>query len=245
MVGSDDYNKPFHTSLRMIVSHERKFIFLKTHKTAGTTAELVLSQYCGPDDTITQLVDSDETLRKGRGPQNYTKVYTWQAKAAKLRWHLRGLGPYYAYSEHAEARKVRWAFGAKVWNRYYKFSIERNPWDREVSRYFWNTEPHNRPPFAKFVTEVTKISPLNNFAIYSIDGVPAVDKIIRFENFEHDFRSVLAAIGVPVDIQLPRAKSAKRTSREHYQSFYSEETRDIIATTYAREIAHFGFVFGA
>ena len=33
---------------KMIVSHEHKFIFLKTKKTAGTSIELALSELCGP-----------------------------------------------------------------------------------------------------------------------------------------------------------------------------------------------------
>ncbi|MEL6382956.1 MAG: chondroitin 4-O-sulfotransferase, partial [Cyanobacteria bacterium J06626_18] len=32
----------------MIISHEYKFIFLKTRKTAGTSIEIALSKFCGP-----------------------------------------------------------------------------------------------------------------------------------------------------------------------------------------------------
>ena len=32
----------------MIISHEHKFIFLKTKKTAGTAIEAALSELCGP-----------------------------------------------------------------------------------------------------------------------------------------------------------------------------------------------------
>ena len=37
----------------MIISHEHKFIFLKTRKTAGTSIELALSDLCGARDIIT------------------------------------------------------------------------------------------------------------------------------------------------------------------------------------------------
>jgi hypothetical protein len=36
----------------MIISHEHKFIFVKTRKTAGTSIEIALSKFCGPDDVI-------------------------------------------------------------------------------------------------------------------------------------------------------------------------------------------------
>ena len=55
----------------MIVSHEHKFIFLKTIKTAGTSIEAALAQICGPDDIITPYREASETDRKGRGPQNF------------------------------------------------------------------------------------------------------------------------------------------------------------------------------
>ena len=60
----------------MIVSHEHKFIFLKTKKTAGTSIELALSQLCGPDDIITPLTQIDEALRAGgRGAQNLAAAW--------------------------------------------------------------------------------------------------------------------------------------------------------------------------
>ncbi len=35
----------------MIISHEHKFIFLKTKKTAGTSVELALTRLCGGSAT--------------------------------------------------------------------------------------------------------------------------------------------------------------------------------------------------
>jgi hypothetical protein len=49
----------------MILSHEHKFIFLRTKKTAGTSIELALSDLCGPDDIITPLTGEDEARRAG------------------------------------------------------------------------------------------------------------------------------------------------------------------------------------
>src|ERR1044072_9375465 len=51
--------------LGMIVSHEHKFIFLKTKKTAGTSIELALSALCDERDVITPLAEIDEGLRAG------------------------------------------------------------------------------------------------------------------------------------------------------------------------------------
>ena len=37
----------------MIISHKHKFIFFKTRKTAGTSLQIALSEFCGSDDIIT------------------------------------------------------------------------------------------------------------------------------------------------------------------------------------------------
>jgi hypothetical protein len=55
----------------MIISHEHKFIFLKTKKTAGTAIEAALSELCGPSCVITPYREESEEDRKGRPPQNY------------------------------------------------------------------------------------------------------------------------------------------------------------------------------
>ena len=58
----------------MILSHEHRFIFLKTNKTAGTSIEIALSKFCGEKDVITPVVMEDEEIRSRlgyRGPQNY------------------------------------------------------------------------------------------------------------------------------------------------------------------------------
>jgi hypothetical protein len=58
----------------MIISHEHKFIFLKTRKMAGTSIEIALSRFCGDEDIITPINVPDERLRETlcyRGLQNF------------------------------------------------------------------------------------------------------------------------------------------------------------------------------
>lgn len=48
----------------VIVSHEHKFIFMKTRKTASTSVEIALSRVCGERDIITPDLAEDEELRQ-------------------------------------------------------------------------------------------------------------------------------------------------------------------------------------
>ena len=65
----------------MIVSHSRRFIFIKTRKVAGTSVELFLSQLCSQEDIITPL-GLDEVLRPGMGARNFWISGRGRGKAA-------------------------------------------------------------------------------------------------------------------------------------------------------------------
>ena len=138
----------------MIVSHLHRFILLKTQKTGGTSVELALSQICGPDDIVTPLTEDDEKLRGSVKAQNYVIPEARRAPSASL---LRLLGKRGAragteFHEHMNASDVRRAIGPEVFDAYLKVTIVRNPWDREVSRYFWATRGDaNPPPFDRWV----------------------------------------------------------------------------------------------
>lgn len=58
----------------MIASFLHRFIFIKTRKTGGTSVEIVLSSWCGPDDICTALAPEDELLRQeyGGAPRNHS-----------------------------------------------------------------------------------------------------------------------------------------------------------------------------
>src|SRR4051812_7001975 len=120
----------------MIISHKYKFIFIKTKKTAGTSIEIALSKYLDKGDIITKI--NEEDMREGLGypgPQNYRVPY-WKYTFEDLKRLLfqRQLCVFY---NHAPATYIRKYIGEKVWNSYYKFCFERNPWDKTVSSYFF------------------------------------------------------------------------------------------------------------
>ena len=53
----------------------------------------------------------------------------------------------------------------------------------------------------------------------------------------------LKEVGLDFDQELPRAKANLRHSRKHYRDYYDEESRDIVGTWYAPEIALLGYEF--
>ena len=99
----------------MIISHKYKFIFIKTRKTAGTSIEVFLSGVCGENDVVGPLGPAEESHR----PRNYK--------------NLRGLN---VHTEHAAAGRIKSCISKSVWNNYFKFCVERNPWDKAISYYY-------------------------------------------------------------------------------------------------------------
>lgn len=55
----------------MISSHQHRFIFVKTLKTAGTSIEVFLSGLCGRDDVVTPL----HIPEPGHAPRNFGGFY--------------------------------------------------------------------------------------------------------------------------------------------------------------------------
>jgi len=231
----------------MILSHAHRFIFLKTKKTAGTSVELALSKLCGPDDVVTPIAGKADVAASGHEPRNFN------IPAGERPWfspfkRLLGADDRHAglvYWNHMTAEQVRNRAGAKVFGAYRKVSIERNPWDREVSYYFWlYKKPDKRPSFEEFVLTTKWRKPVNNYEIYSLRNRIVADVVLRYETLAEDFDAFVRELGVDEVPALPSAKSVSRPSESRdYRSFYTDETRDAVGRIYRREIEAFGYRF--
>jgi Sulfotransferase family len=228
----------------MIVSHEHKFIFLETKKTAGTSIELAIRQLCGPDDIITPLTEIDEALRAGgRGAQNW-RLHGWWGSPRPLlkrRW-FKFTAEDYGFYNHMPAAQARARLDEKIWRSYFKFAFDRNPWDRQVSFYHHRYRHEKAPPsFACFMHQ-DRQARINNYDIYAIDGDVSVDFVGRYESLADDLKIALGHIGFDT-AELPRAKTTFRRGNAPYREYYDEDTRDIVARWYAREIELLDYAF--
>ncbi|HEX5931925.1 MAG TPA: hypothetical protein VFY74_09285, partial [Methyloceanibacter sp.] len=110
----------------MIISHEHKFIFLKTKKTAGTSIELALSELCGPDDIIAPLTKIDEALRaSARGAQNWRLHGWWQSpRPFWQRRFFKFAAEDYGFYNHMPAEQAKTLFNDdRAWRSYFKFAF--------------------------------------------------------------------------------------------------------------------------
>ncbi len=186
---------------------------------------------CGDDDVVTPLPDKDEEIRVSSGgcpPQNYTSP----PLPIKL-------------SEHVFAGKAAESLGPTVWDSYFRFAVERNPWDAVVSLYFWVTRHQGeRESFETFLAERPNVHQLaeRNYRITHIRKQPAVE-FLRFEHLADDLARVWRDLGLPGEPELPRAKGGVRPKTADYRSFYTDESRDLVARLFERSIAERGYTF--
>lgn len=208
----------------MIVSHKHKFIFLKTNKTAGTSIEIALSKFCGPNDIITPISPEDEEIRRHlgySGPQNYilprssyniSDFAKWVYKKKKKQFY-----------NHMTAKEAKAVIDEQVWNTYFKFCVVRNPWDRYISLYHWRNKSEPRPTISEFInSKAPRVLKKRGYGLYTIDGSLAVDFICRFERLSEDLEEFTRKVGIPEKLELPNAKSKYRKDKRHYKDVLTE-----------------------
>lgn len=225
----------------MIVSHKHKFIFLKTAKAAGTSIETALAPRCGPADIIASSGRArpfDRNQHRGLGRLGIHLP-------GGIARHVPQLSGFYS---HMPGRQVRAMVGEEVWTSYFKFTTDRNPWDRQVSHYFYRH--HRKSPDIDFETYLTSrryqalhAVRVDNWDIFAIDGKIAVDQVIRFEDLAQGFAAICRQLGIGDDVALPKINVGPRKGRGHYRQYYSERTRAIVGEWYAEEIAAVGYEF--
>jgi hypothetical protein len=230
---------------KMILSHKYKFIFIKTAKTAGTSIEVFLSKHCGPEDIVTPIAPTVE----GHQPRNYegfiNPVPEILQRPGKLFSVLRhAITSRDKFYNHMPAREVRNRVGSDVWNSYFKFCVERNPWDKVLSHYHMHAA---REGGSLSLDEYLARGrfPINYFRYTDRSGTKIiVDRILRYENLVAELSEVFSQLQIPFDGTLgATAKSGYRSDRRQYQEVFNDEQRKIVERAFAKEIELHGYRF--
>lgn len=236
----------------MIISHDHRFIFVKTRKTAGTSVEVLLARYAsdgvvtpvrppvaghephghrGLFDPLPELVralngtDPEETLSR---PKQVKRLLTQLAERQR-------------YWNHMDATRIRDRVGARTWDRYFTFCFERDPWTKTVSWYHWLRTLRAIPPEMTFAEMLEQGPDKSDWPLYTIDDAIAVDFIGRFEDLESDLARALAHVGI-VDApalthEKPRAVGPGRPAPVEF----TPEIDARIAALFARELEALGY----
>lgn len=223
----------------MIISFSKRFIFLKTRKTGGTSVEIALTPSCGPEDILAPITYEDELLRLQDGElaaRNFAGDRNLEAAFAEA---VRARNPdeYYrlkrvarrqgAFRNHSTAAEVRQRVPQAFWETAFKFTVERHPYEKVVSRAYWNRRKAPDTDIGRLIDEA--IAELNDGrSIYTIDGAVAVDRILRLESLEADLKTVAGELGLTLPATLPSAKGSYRTDGRPAREILSARQKSAI-----------------
>ena len=203
----------------MIISHKHKFIFIHTNKCAGTSIEVSLTSICGSDDIIGP-VTLENLPPDYKHPENYDKN---------------------KFEDTMSAEEIKSNIPLEYWEEYTKFSVVRNPWDRMISAWFWQTRNDNRD-LPIFLSQPA-LRPISMSEQLTVNDSICTDFLIRYENLNDDYKKVCKLLKIS-PVKLPHAKSGYKPKDTHYTKYYDGYTKNIIETKFKDDINNFGYKFG-
>jgi hypothetical protein len=214
----------------MIISDKYKFVFIKTRKVAGSSLEQCIYPYLSKKDVCTG----------GTWDDNYPTLnypYQWQS-------HLT-MNQVYNNCTGDRLHDIR--------ENYFKFTIERNPWDKMVSYYFWYkktrptqlAEQYGINTFQEFIREIpgSLVSDWGHYHDIKTREVN-VDKIYRFEDLS-PLINKLAELGIDIkdDFANTRCKDYGRPHRDYRGMYKSDGDIIVIQKRFRKVIDLLGYEY--
>ncbi len=212
----------------MLISNQRRFIFVHVQKTAGTSLQKVLRDNA-----------PDARIWLGR----HSHASAGVALLGRKRWE--------AYFSFGFVRNP-WDRLVSHYSMIRGKIEELTPAQRQQPKPFdielWNYVLHFSHDFESFLDNCTGLifdrdcykSFLFNQVDYLADdnGYILVDFVGRFEKFAEDAAHVLERIGI--DAQIP---NLNQSARGNYRDYYTPRTHDLVADRFRRDIETFGYEF--
>ncbi|MEO9576817.1 MAG: sulfotransferase family 2 domain-containing protein [Tateyamaria sp.] len=238
----------------MIISHRHKFIFIKNRKVGSTSTEVALQKICGPEDILTPDSmwgrESDVLLPQAKNYhskyfplreiiQNHNLVDTARA--------LRDMAQRPKFYNHMRASSVRARISRKVWDTYYKFCFDRNPWDKTVSFYYWFGRRGTLPPFNEYLRNHRKYGTNDqtlpsDWTRYTLRNTLIVDDVFDYADLESGLRTALTRAGVEENIINEATLGTEKTAIRKKRSVeFDPDVDAIIRRAFRNEILTFPF----
>ena len=192
---------------------------------------------------------------------------TWQQRENMLLRHNEDpkLGPPRLAHLTAQEYISLGYLSSEAFNNMVTFTFVRNPWDRLVSEYLYRKYPYSFKDFlykffpkkcddnyAKGQDLYRHVMPQVDF-ILDKQGNSMVDYIGKFENLTEDFANVTKLI-TGKSLFLPhKNKTSKNklqqflklysSNKQHYSSYYDDESQLMVANLYQQDIVLFNYTF--
>ena len=131
------------------------------------------------------------------------------------------------------------------WNEYFKFGFVRNPWDRELSNYFFNSgtlKPPKDISFKEWLNiNLRKDGLIHDHNTPQCHYLTDVDYIARFENYDEEVKYIFNRICVPMPKPLMHVF---KTGHEPYWKYYDDVDIMKVHQWYEKDIEMYNYRFG-
>ena len=240
----------------MIASFTHNFIFIRTRKTAGTSAEIVLSAWCSDPDIITPLLPTEDEMlrvdygglpRNFGGPPDLQEAYIQavarrdQGEVDRLHIAIRRSPRHDRFYGHMPARLVRDKL-PHLWEPAATFTVERHPYEKVISWAYWRMHARvDQRPIDEIIEDVISDRKLSDKYIYAEGDQLLVDKVIPYNKIWEGIGELAASLGRSLPDPLPRSKSNARTDRRPPRDLLSADQRRRIAEQCAFEFELMAF----
>jgi chondroitin 4-sulfotransferase 11 len=148
----------------------------------------------------------------------------------------------FKHSQHFILNEYKEYLGVE-YNKYYKFTVVRNPWDRVVS-YYHSGAIQSHLSFTDWVIDRYKHK---NFIDYHRMYMPCstwfnkdeINRVIKYENINIEFSQLCSELQLDAKLE----KHNMTLNRSGYQDYYINETRQIIHDIFIDDINQFNYKF--
>lgn len=256
----------------MLLSHRKKFIYIKTIKTAGTSVELYFQKYCVPEERIIDLKEFGQEEIISEDGIIAARLRIFDESKNKKFW------------SHMSSKNVKNKIDKETWDSYFKFCTVRNPYDLVISKFFWRmySNAHDSDFFKDNETEQFIADP-NRKATWSKHGIKEplmirdpnmslehikdmfekyvlvecthiplafigdrfpLDSYIRYEHLKEDLELVCKKLDIPWNPKdLGYYKSGIRPKHITPSLIYTDKAKRQVREMFELEFKHFGYQF--
>ena len=209
-----------------VISHKKKYILVAVFKTGSSSMGRML-QTAHKEKIYSKYHQS----RRGRDiylPDEYgVRERTLHSKSTTIKECL--------FTEEDNL----------VWEEYFKFGFVRNPWDRELSNYFFNNKtllPPEDVSFKEFLNaHLLKGGQIDASNVPQCEYLTDVNYVARFENYDEEVKYIFNRIGVPMPQPLMHIN---KTDHKPYYEYYDDIDIMKVQQWYEKDIEMYNYEFG-
>ncbi|WP_296763504.1 hypothetical protein [Sediminimonas sp.] len=241
----------------MIYLAERKLLFVKPKKVAGTSVEIALSCNAGAGDIVTPLIPGDEAVRHnagGRFPVNwawlkgtetaYRRKFDHYLETGEIPPRVFGLrrGKLYSkwqarYYNHITPATIARRAPRRFLDGVTMVTVVRDPYEQLVS-YAWHLSRGRSAPFDEMLERVLEMAPINDAYLF---GPRRPDIVLRYETLREDLADLERRFDLDLVGNLPFTKHKVRGDRRPARETLGDAHKARCYEKYRRTFEMFGY----